>query len=309
MIAISFVNKQSLCRKEIKYGQILLIKKKSKSDPLELEFDLDLDIQLITKPLNDLEAEYGVQLPTSGVKLPQKVETLLHGMQKKHPSDCHRDLQRYYQFRQLLIARKMSQLVAKTWLDSEQMKDPEDKEKFPIIRKLILLSNEFPKIEQDEMDALKHRFASEYKPEDESEIILPGRLNWSSAYLNLLLAGQAYLQKDDGTLSRLHEPILSTFEAVNLYAFKLVFDEFVAQAQELFSPGNQPVPPYYLWTFPYPPRSRTDEFSLLNKNMIGAWAYAEDDKGKLPFYRRTANDEIEGVEYVYPPYPYMAGSH
>ncbi len=306
MIPISFVNKQHLPKKDIEFGQIIIVKNKPKSDPLAP--DLDIDIELITKPVKDLKAQYTtVQFPTSGVEPTKKVKDLLHDVQDKNSSDSLKDIERYYQYRQLLIARKMSQLVAKTWLDSDQISNPEDKEKFPIIRKLILLSNQPPELEQDEVTAIKS-IVSNYQIEDELEIIIPGRLNWQSAYLNLLLAGQAYLEKDDGTLSLLHEPILSTFEAVNLYAFKLVFDEFVAKAQELFSPGTQPVPPYYLWTFPYPPRSRTDESSQLNEQMIKAWAYAADEGGTLPFYS-TSNGEIEGVEYVYPPYPYMAGSH
>ena len=306
MIPISFVNKQHLPKKDVKYGQIIIVKNKPKSDPLDP--DLDMDIELITKPIKDLKDQYPtVQFPTSGVEPSEKVKDLLHDVQKKNSSDSLRDIQRYNQYRQLLIARKMSQLVAKTWLDADQINDPEDKVKFPIIKKLILLGNQPPELEKDEVKAIKD-LASGYQIEDELEIIIPGRLNWQSAYLNLLLAGQTYLQKDDGTLSLLHESILSTFESVNLYAFKLVFDQFVSKAQELFSPGSQPLPPYYLWTFPYPPRSRTDESSQLSPQMIKAWAYAAEEGGTLPFYS-TSNGEIEGVEYVYPPYPYMAGSH
>ncbi len=300
MIPISRINNQYLGKRESnnKYGQILIVKKRA-NNPLDP--NLDIEISLKTGTLAALEKKYKVKLSTSGVKLPERAENLLHEMQNKTSSDCLRDLSRYYQFRQLLIARKMSQLVAKTWLTLGQMKS-EDKEKFPIIRKLILLSNQPPQIEDDELKALTPK----YKPEDESEIILPGRLNWSSAYLNLLLAGQAYLQKDDGTLLLLHESILSTYESANLYAFKLVFDEFVATAQELFSPGAQPSPPYYLWSFPFPPRSNTDASSPLNEEMIEAWAYAEEE-GELPFF--SHRDGIEKIEYVYSPYPYMAGSH
>jgi hypothetical protein len=304
MIPISRINNQYLGKRKInnRYGQILIVKKKSGNESTSpLDPNLDIEISLKTGTLADLENKYRVKLSTSGVKLPKRAENLLHGMQSKSPSDCLSDLSRYYQFRQLLIARKMSQLVAKTWLTLGQMKS-EDKEKFPIIRKLILLSNQPPQIEDDELEAL----TPTYKPEDESEIILPGRLNWSSAYLNLLLAGQAYLQKEDGTLLLLHESILSTYESANLYAFKLVFDEFVATAQELFSPGAQPSPPYYLWSFPFPPRSNTDASSPLNEEMIEAWAYAEEE-GKLPFF--SHRDGIEKIEYVYSPYPYMAGSH
>lgn len=307
-------NKQSLYWKDVKYGQenkygqILIVTKKSTVDPLDP--NLKIDIRLKTGRINDLKTTYGIELPTSGVKLTQKLENLLQESSEKHTSNLLRDLERCYQFRQLLVARKMSQLVAKTWLYSDQFMTSEDKEKFPIIRKLIMLGNQPPKI--DELDAkmnLLENLASKYRLEEESEVILPGRMNWQSISLNLLLAGQAYLEKEDGTLSLLHEPILSTFEAVNLYAFKLDFEGFVAKSQELFSPGVQPVPPYYLWTFPYPQRSRTDEFSMLTEQMIEAWAYAEDDAGDLPFYKKTSNAEIKGVEYVYPPYPYMAGSH
>jgi hypothetical protein len=328
MLPISLVNDQELPdpkssnQEDSSLGQILKVKNKAQSptnDP-----DLGIEITLITDTLEKLNQLLEKQpgkclLPTPGA-------VLADGFQKKFPiCDPNQNTEqqlcnmaRYNQVRMLLVARKMSQLVAKTWLDLKTLEN-EEKEKFSLIRKVILKGNQPPSLSSVEDSEGNNKYnlkeiASKLKLAQSSTIILPGRLNWQSINLNLLLAGQVYLEKDDGTLSLLSEPILSTYEAVNMYAFKLVFNDFVSYAEELQKPGLSSVPPYLLWTFPYPPRPKIDESTELTYEMIESWAYAPDEEQpdqnpnncqSLPFYSPDYNK----VKYVVPPYPYMPLSH
>lgn len=293
-------------------GQILIVKEGSTKTPINApDPDLGIEITLITDSLKHLKEKFSCELPTTGVKVSDGLTNKLPICPSEGGVEDEAKLQRnlaiYLQVRTLLVARKMSQLVAKTWINPQE---EEERGKISIIQKLILRSNQPPQEIQDcagspNLPALMET-ESRLNRVQISDIILPNRLNWHSINLNLLLAGQAYWQKDDGELVQLNESILSTFDAVNIYAFKLVFNDFAAVAEELQKPGLSPVPPYLLWTFPYPVRPNTkDEAVPLNDEMIKAWADAEDEGGDLPFYR----EGFTGIEYVVPPYPYMPLSH
>ncbi len=234
--------------------------------------------------------------------------------------------------RNLLQYRKLSQLVAKSWLH-----------KGDLIRRLILTADLAPDTYQtsipleslrmmgiNESPILFARFSDNQiqnstridplydlaalPPIDErtlpfrSSIILPDGLNWRYIRLSLLCAGQAYVKVSDNEYSQINEPIFSNYDVCVNYAFTAVsWSEYLATSVELVQPGHNQIPPYYKVTFPYPPRPNLDKYSLLSEEDIMTWANAPEAGGELPFYPRQENGNYvsELVKNVVPPYPYI----
>jgi hypothetical protein len=301
-----------------KLFQLLIVEEMNKKSPNQ---SLGITTTLLTGTLETLKKKTSLEplkLPSRGVLLHDKFLPINNQDQQEDEREDNQA--KRYGVRMLLQARKLSQLITKSWLSENQGKDEKDNKKFRIIRKLFLTANLQPEqydgkdIDGNEIKGINDLQKLNPSVSDaKADIILPSRLNWSHLRLSLLFAGQAYMKDDEsGELTPLCEPILSTYEIVNLYAFKLVWNDFAAYREELIQPGILQVPPYNLVTVPYPPRPNTNEFTQLTDEMIQAWAYAEEgvpqgeqlESEKFPFYPLKGEPE-DKVNYVVPPYPYL----
>jgi len=226
---------------------------------------------------------------------------------------------KYHVVRRLFQARKLSQLIAKSWIKNKDIKkqdegqnqesytEDQNKRRLRTIRKLFLTGDRVLH-PQDEVEWLVNY--EDIDPQEEPYIITPEQENWQSICLNLLFCGQAYLKYDREYIP-LWVPILSTYEASCFYAFSVDFDSFTGTIGEIYKKGTRnPRPPYYTASIPYPPRPRTDgDLKILRNRMIKEWAHAEDvsdNKNELSFCKEGWTDE-NGIEikFVVPPYPYL----
>ena len=166
----------------------------------------------------------------------------------------------------LLQYRKMSQLVAKSWLpeggmirkliltaglapdaydnvipseslSSYGIESKQFEEKTTGIQSLYKLAQE---IQASANPTLEKKLPQTPTPIDKrtlsyrSSIILPDGLNWQYIRLSLLCAGQAYLKTDENDYQRINEPIMSTYDICVNYAFTTVsWSEYIATSAEL----------------------------------------------------------------------------
>ncbi len=222
----------------------------------------------------------------------------------------------------LLKYRKISQLVAKSWLPATV--NP----LYPFIKKLILTADVIPDLFETDLPEYHINTSKEHyincsdkerlfmlasgesqnQTDLYSTIIQPFQWNWHLMRLSLMLAGQAFL-KDGNTYTPISEPILSTYEICVFAAItKVSWSEYIAVFDEVAEPGLNQLPPYYKVKFPYPPKPAED---LLPQSYIQDWAEATEyvkDGEKLPFYPAQDSDDnfqSDLVQNVLPPYPYI----
>jgi len=294
----------------------------------------NLKTKLLTKPKQELEKQFGTvegfQLPSNGAELDDNFMPIV-GWNVNTGQDKKNNLAKRYGARNLLQYRKLSQLVAKSWLDDDDDKDPNLKH-CEIIRKLIITANLQPeefetvtpsdneqkkeqKSGQQGLDKLYDLITSGSGKNGEQNtnryrdtIILPDALNWRYMRLSLLCAGQAiYWDKNNDQYELINEPILSTYDMCVNYAFTTVsWSQYIATSSELVQAGINQIPPYYKVVFPYPPRPNVDsKCAVIRETDIIEWATAKEESGKLPFYppKNGSKYESDLVRNVIPTLP------
>lgn len=228
------------------------------------------------------------------------------------PQQYFENLGKYPTVRFLLQTRKLSQLMAKTWLPKNYFNTHWEKDQVLCTREIFLSTN----LKPDKFDPGWDEIPT--SGSDSDYIIKPDSLSQEGIRLSLLLTGQAYLWVPQGKYSNeiagylpICPSIFSTYEIIYEYAWKLSWDTFYATRVDLAQPGVNARPPYYEVTLGYPPKPPIDEFTTLTDSKIEAWVNASDeDNGDtpFPFYPRKNDDgeyETDTVRYVIPPYPYI----
>lgn len=236
--------------------------------------------------------------------------------------------------RTLLITRKISQLIAKTWdayleanLEAQPAGELKTFEKFrqgswqEIDSKILdgLIAREiFLSGDKSEPDSLEPKNLAPYypltsKPEPVPQakfIILPNNTAWQGIELSLLMAGQVYRKVPNNGTTYYHQisqPILSTGEIVTKYSLSVNFESFDGVIKELKLDRNKPSASFH-GEVPYPPIP--SKINLSHED-IKKWAYAEDLGGDIPFYIKYKDEDknedafLIDVAYVAPPYPYL----
>ena len=292
---------------------------------------------LWTLPHCDLPLEMQAELPSNGVSLkpdflPVRDREFCPQLSQK---TLENNLAKNISARNLLAYRKMSQLVASSWLAK-----PGEMDKNLLVRKLIMSggmapdsyinkipvalfagelldekiinANNFIPLSMLANTTAQARETNGHAPTSSatvqdcrSSIILPDSINWQYIRLSLLCAGQVYWKTGPSKYSQLWEPIFSTYEICVTFAFTMVsWSEYVAEFAELVQPGYNQKPPYYKVTFPYPPKPSED---VLSEEDLSKWANAPESGGQLPFYPRKENGKYlsDLVTNILPPYPYI----
>lgn len=320
--------------------QVLIVEKEG--SPSNCELGLKRTIYIGTK--GEFTTELGLPekyingLPYEGVNMEN-----IFGDLKKDIELSQDILGQYSMVRRLLQARKLSQLIAKSWLQKHDIEDDKpgwsqeewlkDEEKFytkkqniirfKTIRKLFLTGDQVLDSETNVkfLDYTSQTAEDRWKElERQPYIIMPDQENWHSISLNLLFCGQAYFKyKEENKYLPLCFPMLSTYEACCFYAFLINADSFTGTIDEIQKKGTaNPRPPYYKALIPYPPRPDFGTEVKTEKSyneMIKNWAYAkeiypncgdESDKNLLPFCKKAWSPE-DGIKlkYITPPYPYL----
>lgn len=219
-------------------------------------------------------------------------------------------------------ARELSQCMAATWLNEENI--PEDlKDKIKLLRIILNKYNIIPdtyfvngggslgnKLESN--DLVK---SIEPKTEEDKEkslyLIKPEYVSYSSISLSLLLCGQAYY-KVCNNWTKIWEPIFSNYEMVYEYGLDLSWDTYYATRRDIAQPGINQNPPYTEVTLGYPPKP--PEFNIKQEE-IRRWVLAKEmpmaqggEVSEFPFYPRKDNEgkfESDQINFVAPPFPYL----
>ncbi len=289
---------------------------------------------LITKPKSAFPANVQERLPSTGAMVKDDFLPLI--IPGSNPPQVNQvNLSERDSVSVLLKARKLSQLMAKSWLPDESINNK-------IIRKLILTANLEPdsyitEVNSDlksglnlkgglldlyiiatnlrDKDKLSKASLSNIPPSDQrldrSHMILPDGLNWQLIRVALLVAGQAYIEEDNKQGEKVYtpicEPIASTYDICVYVGFTMVsWSDYVSRRIEFVQPGKNARPPYFLVDLPYPPRL-LNESTELQEQDVQAWAYALEEGNQLPFYPDKDGSQYVSslVKNVVPPYPYL----
>lgn len=269
--------------------------------------DLENKPQLVCGTQAALIEKYRINskdLPSSGVnvneKFTNKEEKILDPMARIKLGTV--------QF--LLQTRKISQLIAYTWLEEIEM-PTEIKENIKLVRKVFKSYGANPDTYWIENNLLMpvsdiNTKISEIKDQDcfFDYFIKPENIGYQSITLALLLCGHAYYKQQDGTYSRIWEPIAAVYQFIVEYCIDISWDSFYGTTIELIKTGKQKQSPANKVIIPYPPRP--SEFDLSQKE-IKDWATAEIDGGLYPFYPTEETQEWKDSQpqYVAPPTSYI----
>jgi len=294
-------------------------------------FTQGIHTKLITKPKSQFPQNVQERLPSKGAIIKDDFLPVLS--RGTPPRVNEQNLAERYPVSILLKARKLSQLVAKSWLTNDR-----DHPYNSIIRKLILSADlapddcetQIPRNSMPAVDALRDN-ASIDNPDllalyllgqqmstndalgrtpptnlNRTHLILPDGLNWQYIRLALLVSGQAYME-EDGNYTPISDPIASTYDVCVYVAFTMVsWSSYLSHRVEYVQPGQNAKPPYFKVDVPYPPRLLGDSTGLTEKE-VKAWAYASDDPDSstpsYPFYPENQGDRL--VKNVVPPSPYL----
>lgn len=304
-----------------KVFQILLVRENQ-------EGSQGIHTTLVTKPKSQFPANVQERLPSSGAII--KDDFLPVITPGSNPSEVNQqNLADRYPVSMLLKARKLSQLIAKSWLPEESIENK-------LIRKLILTGNLEPDFYVTEIpQSLKDKLHLQPKQNDLSELyfiannlrsknnldnpppsdqhldrthlILPDGLNWQLIRIALLAAGQVYMEDGKG-YTPISEPIASTYDVCVYLAFTMVsWSEYSSTKIEFTQPGYNAKPPYFKVDIPYPP-ILLNESTGLSQEYLQAWAYAADEGGSSPFYPDKNQDGryvSNLVKNIVPPHPYL----
>lgn len=244
-------------------------------------------------------------LPTEGAKV-----------DKNFLSKKPKEAVKVHTVRFLLQSRRLSQIIASTWLEPDQI-PPGQKNQIKLIRKILNSYNIIP-----ETKFLKNGQVYNNKTDQELEselwsirnidpkllnyIIMPDHISYNSISLVLLLSGQAYYQDRDNRWMKISNSIFSTYEMIWEYGLDLSWDTFYATRIDVSQAGAKPKPPFTKVTLGYPPKP--DEFNL-TQVQIGKWVNAREhsDQSEYPFYPDKHSSEWDNSElkYIVPPYPYI----
>lgn len=298
------------------YFQILIIDINEESDP---KFTTELvtktkgefreeDYNVITRDdkkeawlTKDKKVTIGESLPTSGAKVDPEF------LEKISPEALRESQKSTIRF--FLQTRKVSQLVAKTWLSQKELEKLGKWEKIKIdcIRSLILSCNLRP----EEFDPEQFEFGNTENQDRYSYLIKPSMRNFNGIRLSLLLAGQAYIRvkEGDNVLGYLlvSDSVMSTYETVNEYSWQVSWDTFYASRVDLAQPGLNRTPPYFDVTLAYPPRPDGNQVTDAN---LEKWGYAKEKEedyadGDTKLYFYPEDEKSVDLGYVVPPYPYI----
>ncbi|NEO55083.1 MAG: hypothetical protein F6K54_19580 [Okeania sp. SIO3B5] len=322
MIPVSLVNNQkflgcsdkSVSEKQSPLYQILIVEEETE-EPNSLSPNLGLKTRVYTGNKAELKRKFEKisqdidNLPNEGVNMDDVMSLKLY--ESLAEKDKLLFIDQYSAVRRLLQVRKISQLIAQTWL-----KDSKDKN-MDIITKLLLRGNEPP-----DKHIIKNKDRQIIMSEDTKNrqmIIIPSQEHWQTICLNLFFCGQAYLKQDNKFYQlNPYGSIMSTYESASLYILEIGWDSFAGVMKEIQHTGvANPLPPYYKAVIPYPPRPDVadekgeNELSkpILTDKMIRSWAKADDVGGNLPFCEQRWNpDDGINIKYVVSPYPYMVAS-
>ena len=290
--------------------QILICKPPNPSYPA---IDEKMDVELVYGSKSTLKEKYGVtDLPSTGVKVEPSFGVGSPGQQAG--------------LRFLMLCRKISQIVAYTWIDLPQAGLTQEQKEISIIRGIFDTFNISPtriifiddtSLEMTEQE-LKAQLVNTKYSGKLSNIIKPSYANYTTIRLALLLGGQAYYQNenddpDQKTYSKvgasidLPNGIYSTYEIIWKQALTLSWDAFHSVDQDISQAGLNQRPPATILTIGYPPRP--SEFNVTQKR-IDAWATAPLEEGAFPFYppKETEAWRNGTVKFFAPPFPYLPTS-
>lgn len=238
-----------------------------------------------------------------GDKLPAKGVFLKEDFLPVTLSNGHIDydnLSKYPTARFLLQCRKLSQLIAKTWLSQSSFENELEYLKARFTREIFFAANLRPNHFDPDWSQIPDGDYTDY-------IIKADRLSQQGLQLSLLFAGQVYMgvpfhSPQPEAYIPVCESIFSTYEIIYEYALKVSWDTFYSNRVDYAQPGLNPSPPYYEVTISYPPRPELGEFTGLTEEKIETWVNAPEDGGPFPFYPEQGSDQ---VQYAFPPYPYI----
>ena len=274
------------------YFQVLIVTEPNK--------DTGFETTLLTKRKKEFEKMKVLGGGTIGEKLPSKgVELDPHFLpiQDAHGHINYQNLAKYSTARFMLQCRKLSQLIAQTWLPADSFKDEWAATKARLARKIFFAANLQHNHFEPPLNQIPTGEGTEY-------IIQPNRLSQQGLQLSLLFGGLIYTPSAQGanTYVRICEPIFSNYELVYEYALRVSWDTFYATRTDYPQPGKNPVPPYYEVVMSYPPRPELNEFTV-KLEQVEKWAKAKDKGGEFPFYPQDM--QSSDVGFVHPPYPYI----
>ena len=321
---------------DLKNGQISEKEQKQAEHPKSFdEFLLDEETikNLKDYPRRDQESENKLSsyLPSPGVVFPQGfIDSLSKENQQTKLGNF------YSPMRFLLLNRKLSQLIAKSWYSYLEAKntDLEVKNTDLEVKKTDWVKfedGEWDAIDSDILDGLIAREIflygggdapdnpdpddpsiysplkpKERPPEQARFMILPSSRAWQGISLSLLLAGQAYYKRGD-KYHQISQPILSTGEITFQYSLEVDWNRFHGDIKEIIISQEKPWVGYQV-AIPYPSIPADAE-----KEKIKNWAYAKEEYSKedpeeernFPFYKKEGDEYLIDVDYFRPPYPYI----
>ncbi len=299
------------------YFQILLFE--SKNDPPKLMYGTKQTLVSYYKLGNSA-------FPTSGVEIDQDFvkdqDMPADSMSYEYGSMTH----------WLLQTRKISQMIAYTWLDLENLETNKENKKNAVSREQVEYTrkilnhprmdttpgfiNEIKKIEYRDQEYIIDDLVEKLpgiklyfdRQENSSSLLIkPGHVNYGCLPLALLLCGQAFYKDENDQYKQIWEPIADANQLIVELGLDVSWDTFYGVITDRSSGGETIQYPYKTVTIPYPPRP--SEFSL-KQEQIKEWATAEDypsKKEKYPFYPEEDDPDWKEhrTQFVNPPNPYL----
>jgi hypothetical protein len=221
----------------------------------------------------------------------------------------------------LLQTRKLSQMIAYTWLEPENIPD-EMKAKVNLVRKILRFPHQKvctywldnPQEAEkpiSEIDLSRKLLGDSEKPNPKcSWLIQPDNISYDFIALALLLCGQAfykdkvnfYYPDKHEHFAQIWEPIGSIYQLIFEYGLDVTWELFHGVMTELVHTGKDF--PAGKITVPYPPRP--SEFNV-SQSDIETWAKAKEYDGPYPFYPSEHSEDWKNhqLKHVYPPSPYI----
>lgn len=283
--------------------------------------DLCRSPKLVYGIKNDLKEYFGMidDFPTPGVEIEEDyLPKLKHKGQPSLPFEYGSMLH------WLLQTRKLSQMIAYTWLDPVNILDKETKIRVSLVKNIldfpsreldisyVVKKKEIEFFESPNLDDLQKkmpemRLFSHEKDANSRFLISPTHISYEFISLALLLCGQAFYKKNGHNeypkYARIWEPISDIRQLILELGISVTWDTFYGAITDLSEVGKHVQNPYKKAIIPYPPRP--SEFSLSQKQ-IKDWAEAPDKGGDYPFYPSKINDPNDWeTEFVNPPTPYI----
>jgi len=213
----------------------------------------------------------------------------------------------------LLQTRKLSQMIAYTWLEPENI-PKKMQAKVNLVRKILIFphqkvctywldNHQVYENPISEIDLCRKLLGdSEQTPPEYSWLIQPDNINYDFIALALLLCGQAFYKDENGQFAQIWEPIGSIYQLIFEYGLDVSWELFHGVMTELVHTGKDF--PAGKITVPYPPSP--SEFNV-SQSDIETWAKAKEHDGPYPFYPSQDSEDWKNhqLKHVYPPSPYI----